>query len=101
MQNRIRVLYKRNRKEVMPVVDEIQEVLNDIGEILITQEPIDTDIDPLALDASLEDTVLKVNELIELVVATAEETNKGRADILRIQRAILGTLSNVTSIENN
>lgn len=83
----------------MPVVDEIQEVLNDIGEILITQEPIDTDIDPLALDASLEDTVLKVNELIELVVATAEETNKGRADILRIQRAILGTLSNVTSIE--
>lgn len=36
----------------MPVVDEIQEVLNDIGEILITQEPIDTDIDPLALDAS-------------------------------------------------
>ena len=83
----------------MPVVDEIQEVLNNIGEILITQEPIDTDIDPLALDASLEDTVLKVNELIELVVATAEETNKGRADILRIQRAILGTLSNVTSIE--
>lgn len=99
MQNRIRVLYKRNRKEVMPVVDEIQEVLNDIGEIAITQEPIDTDINPLALDASLENTILKVNELIELAVATAEETNKGRADILRIQRAILGTLSSITTIE--
>lgn len=83
----------------MPVVDEIQEVLNDIGQIAITQESIDTDIDPLALDASLENTILKVNELIELVVATAEETNKGRADILRIQRAILGTLSSITTIE--